>query len=52
MKKIIDKIDKFITKCLVNEKGKWDSGMKNSYYLTKDLTDDIQEILNKWRAKL
>lgn len=51
MKKILEKIDKFIHKILQNEKDKWNSGMKNSYYSTYDLVEDIEEILDKWEKR-
>lgn len=51
MKRILEKIDKFIHKILENEKDKWESGMKNSYFLTYDLVDDIEQVLDKWDKK-
>ena len=52
MKKILDKIDKYIHKILEAEKDKWDSGMKNSYYSTYDLVEDIEAVLDKWERKI
>lgn len=52
MKKILDKVDKFIHKILENEKDKWNSGMKNNYYNVYDLVEDLEEVLDKWDRKL
>lgn len=52
MKKILEKIDKFIHKILENEKDKWQSGMKNNYYSVYDLVEDIEEVLDKWDTKI
>ena len=51
MKKILEKIDKYIHKILQSEKDKWNSGIKNSYFSTYDLVEDIEEVLDKWDKK-
>lgn len=51
MKKILAKIDNYIHKILENEKDKWESGMKNSYFQTYDLVEDLEQVLDKWDRK-
>lgn len=48
MKKILEKVDKFIHKLLTNEKDKWQSGLKNNYFAVYDLVEDLEQVLDKW----
>ena len=52
MRKILEKIDKYIHKILENEKDKWNSCMKNEYFSTYDLVEDIEEVLDKWERRI
>lgn len=50
--RLLDKIDNYIHKLLHDQKDKWDSGLKNDYYFTYDLVEDIEAVLDKWSKKI
>lgn len=47
MYKLANKIILHIGKIKKNEKDKWESGMKNEYYIAEDIYDSVKELFKK-----